>query len=62
MSIKKIQIKSPCHNMLVSHYQIKLTLAFNCILSIKLGAHMCAFETLTNFKITQKVLFENLLF
>jgi len=40
--------------MLVSNQIIKFKLLFKCILSIKLGAHMCAFVSSSSLKKTKK--------
>jgi len=55
-------INCSCHYMPVSYYQIKFVHIFSYILVKKLGAHMCAFVSLTNLKKTQKVLFWSMIF
>ena len=47
-----LQIENSCHYMPVSNYKIKLILILEYILGLKFGAHMCAPESLSNFKIT----------
>ncbi len=51
----EMQIKISCHQMLSSHFKIKLILPFNCNLNINSAAHMCAFENFSNFKNTSKL-------